>query len=718
MEPFRFLCRAVILITLLTNSACGSGDSAANKPQKTDLRPCSAFDLATASTVTLKDAFANLSFNGPVALLGHPSEADRWYVVEQGGTVRTFSGSDATRSTVFIDISDRVSSGGEAGLLGMAFHPDFDTNRIFHLSYTGPGSPLMSHISAFVANDSLSADPQSETMILNLAQPFLNHNGGGIAFGPDGFLYIGFGDGGSGGDPQENGQNPHTLLGALLRIDINQSDSARGLPYSIPAGNPFAGSRNCASAGGCPEVFAYGLRNPWRWSFDRDTGELWVGDVGQDAWEEVDRIMAGSNYGWNIMEGNHCYAGDGCDQQNLILPVTEYGHDEGNSITGGYVYRGSAMPDLIGDYIFGDFGSGRIFRIIDAAQGGAQVEELLLTGVNIASFGEDRSGELFVLSYGDGRIYRLAPQSSAVANIPKRLSETGYFQSSDPTQPVDCFIPYQVNAPFWSDGAQKERWLGLPSESVIDNADDTDWRFPAGSVLIKNFWLDNRPIETRLLVQHAEGQWAGYSYKWNEDGSDALLTTGKTVSINGQDWIYPSQSDCLKCHTSAAGRSLGLETAQLNATQSYPDSGETQNQLIYLDEKGLLSTHLGTPTDSLPILPDPFDASMDPTRRARAYLYTNCSQCHRPNGPTPVSMDLRYDTAFNAMDICNVPVSNTDLNIADARILAPGDQQRSLLLQRMQRRDRFAMPPLSSSIVDENGAELLRMWITNQTTCQ
>jgi uncharacterized repeat protein (TIGR03806 family) len=714
MTLLRFFSRKGLSVILITLLSCGS--SGTQNPHATP-EPCVAFDPAVTSTVTLVNAFSNLRFDKPVALLSHPFEENRWYVVEQGGTVRTFSGENPTSSDIFIDISDRVVSGGEAGLLGMAFHPDFTTNRLVYLSYTGPGSPLTSHVSSFAADDARTADPQSETVLLNIAQPYGNHNGGGIAFGLDGFLYVGFGDGGSGGDPQSNGQNLRTLLGAMLRLDVNRNDTMRGTPYAVPSGNPFSSSLNCASGSGCPEIYAYGLRNPWRWSFDRDTGDLWVGDVGQNAWEEINRLEAGGNYGWNTMEGNHCYNASNCDQSDLILPVAEYGHDRGNSVTGGYVYRGSAMSHLLGDYIFGDFGSGRIWHIIDAAQNGTQVKELISSGLNISSFAEGLDGELYAVSFGDGQIYRLTPENPAASNIPRRLSETGYFQPKDLKQPIDCFIPYRVNAPFWSDNARKERWLGLPAKAAINIADNANWRFPVGSVLIKSFRLNGRLIETRLLIHHVNGRWAGYSYEWNADQTDAVLTTGKTVEISGRNWIFPGRSDCLQCHTAAAGRSLGLETAQLNGPQTYPSSGTTKNQLTFLNDNKLLTPPLAGNPGASPSLPDPMDESATLAQRARAYLHTNCAQCHRPTGPTPVSMDLRYNTPLAAMDIYDAPVGNTDLGMDAARLLAPGDPNRSILLQRMRRRDSFAMPPLASSLVDEAGAQLLQSWISRQTTC-
>jgi glucose/arabinose dehydrogenase len=379
------------------------------------LAACSKHDKATPvggapSGITLARAFPNLSFSHPVLMLQAPGDASRVFVVEQAGTVRVFPNSDsATASTVFINISDRVdSSAPEAGLLGMAFDPDFASNGRVFLSYTrsGPDSttPLVSVIARYTSSDGgATLDPNSEVVLLTQDQPFVNHNGGHIIFGPDGYLYMGLGDGGSGGDPQDNAQNTNTLLGKLLRIDVRGNTA----PYGIPADNPFAAS------GGRKEIYAYGLRNPWRFQFDRATGELWLADVGQDRWEEVNRVTRGGNYGWDDREGAHCFEpASSCRTSGLIEPVAEYGHDNGRcSITGGYVYRGSAHAALAGMYLYGDFCTGEIWGL---PAGGGAPALLFAGGISISSFGEDNAGEVYVVSYGDGTLRRIAGATGGV----------------------------------------------------------------------------------------------------------------------------------------------------------------------------------------------------------------------------------------------------------------------------------------------------------------
>ena len=357
----------------------------------------------------LREAFPNLSFNHLTEIVSAPAGRDRLYAATQAGVIYQFPNDPAVEQpVVFLDVSDRVVDGGERGLLGLAFHPDYETNGYFYVNYTA-GNPLQTRISRFsrLSTNPDQANPASEQVLLTYTQPFENHNGGKIAFGPDGFLYISSGDGGSGGDPLNNAQNRQNLLGKILRIDVNAP--AGNLPYGIPPDNPFAGN----TQGFREEIFAYGLRNVWKFSFDRDTGRLWAADVGQNSREEIDLITNGGNYGWRIMEGTTCYnPSSGCNPAGLILPVYEYTHASGlgRSITGGYVYRGSSLPALQGKYIYADYVSGNIWAL-ELREDGTVAENTLLrnAGFLVSSFGEDQNQELLVLSHGaGGKIYRLA----------------------------------------------------------------------------------------------------------------------------------------------------------------------------------------------------------------------------------------------------------------------------------------------------------------------
>ncbi|MGZ7188670.1 MAG: PQQ-dependent sugar dehydrogenase [Halobacteriota archaeon] len=351
----------------------------------------------------VETAFPHLHFSNPVGIYSAGDGGNRLFVVEQGGVIKVFDNSpNATTASVFLNLSDKVLSGGELGLLGLAFDPHFSQNGHFYVYYTAD-NPLRSVISRFSVSpvNGSHAEANSEKIVLQVPQPYPNHKGGQMAFGRDGYLYIGLGDGGGEGDPLGNGQNLSTLLGKILRIDVNSESP--GLNYSIPRDNPFVGNTNGYRA----EIYAYGFRNPWKFSFDPATGRLWVGDVGQDRIEEIDVVLNGRNYGWNVMEGSLCYSPlSGCNQTGLELPVWQYNHSVGYAVIGGFVYRGAAHPDLEGAYIYGDYGSGRIWALWYNGTGAPANAELALTGLNISSFGVDSHNELFICAL-DGNIYKL-----------------------------------------------------------------------------------------------------------------------------------------------------------------------------------------------------------------------------------------------------------------------------------------------------------------------
>jgi len=348
-------------------------------------------------------AFLNLSFSHPVGLHSVEDGTNRLFLVEQEGTIQVFENiRNVSVTQVFLDIRDLVLFGGEQGLLGLAFHPNFAQNGNFYVDYVAnnPRRTVIARFSVSSSNPN-QADRNSELVLLEVAQPYENHNGGQIAFGPDGYIYIALGDGGSAGDPQDNGQNRTVLLGKILRINVDSSSA--GLNYSIPSDNPFVGN----TEGFREEIYAYGLRNPWRFSFDSLTSRLWVADVGQDRMEEIDIVEKGKNYGWNIMEGTLCYSPpEGCNQTGRELPVWEYGHDLGYSATGGFVYHGSELSELEDAYIYGDYGSGRIWALQHRGVNQTINTALVDTTLNISSFGIDQQNELYICDY-NGRIYRL-----------------------------------------------------------------------------------------------------------------------------------------------------------------------------------------------------------------------------------------------------------------------------------------------------------------------
>jgi uncharacterized repeat protein (TIGR03806 family) len=705
-----------------------------------DERPSNTTCLAgeapgTALSLQAQRVFPNLSFTQPIFMLQEPESGARWYVVEKGGVVRVFdNNANASTSRVFLDISSRFNSdpgslNDERGLLGMAFHPDWPDNPRAYLFYTGTHVTLglVDRVSEFRSTDggnTLSAGTELE--ILNVDDPAENHNGGHLEFGPDGLLYIGIGDGGSGNDPFGtigNAQNLRTLLGKMLRIDV--SAASAGTPYTIPSTNPFAANPRCTGGTGsadCPEIFAYGLRNPWRWSIDDVSGELWLNDVGQLDREEVDRIVLGGNYGWRCREGtlttgNDCAANP---NTNYIPPVAEYGRDIGGSTTGGYVYRGSAIPALVGRYVFADFGNGYVFHIPRDTPPTLRLTVSMAaidSGLHIASFGEDVNGELYLVHLSGGTLHRIVQGAGGGRQIPTQLSQTGCVNPANPTQPAAGLIPYAPNAPFFSDGAVKTRWLALPNGQRINVNDEDDFEFPNGSVLVKNFTLGTRLVETRLFMRHDNGNWAGYTYEWNAGGTEATrVIGGKTVTVAGQTWEFPSEAQCLVCHTDAAGRTLGLEIGQLNGNFGYP-TGRTANQLSTLDAIDTLTPPLAAPPAQLPVIPDPF-GSAPLGERARAWLHTNCANCHRPGGGAQSNMDLRYTTALSATNACDVAPALGDLGVTpDPRLIAPGSAARSVVVARVDRTGTGAMPPLARHQIDTQGVQLLTQWINGLGSC-
>jgi len=631
-----------------------------------------------------------------------------------------FDPDNATSVSIFLDLSGVVRTNSEGGLLGMAFHPDYPLVQEVFLYYTRnhSGPPMRTVISRFILDSVASPGAGTvEQVLLEVDQDFDNHDGGDIAFGADRLLYIGLGDGGSGGDPNERAQDTRHLLGSFLRIDV----IGTGADYNIPPGNPFNNNSKCGpglNASDCPEIYAWGMRNPWRWSFDPPTGVLWAGDVGQGAWEEIDQIVLGGNYGWDCREGAHDFETNGCGGP-FVEPVSEYGHANGNvSITGGFVYRGADIPALIGRYVFADFASGRIWALQSDGQGGFANEELLDSSTGPSSFGVDQDGELYFTDYNNGRIMGLITSGGGVDPVPDLLSDSGCTDAADITTPYAGLVPYDINAPFWSDAALKDRHIGLPNGQTISIGADDDWEFPAGTVLVKNFRLNGRLIETRHLMRHPDGVWAGYTYEWNATETEATrVRGGKIEMIDGQDWVFPDEAECLRCHTTVAGVALGPETAQLNRDFTYPSTGRTHNQLETLDEIVMFSSPLPGDPGTLPSMPDPQDTSAETGDRARAYLHTNCAQCHQPGGPTPVDIDLRYTTLLSNTNACDTAPQAGGLGLVNPRIIAPGDALRSVLLERTTLRDSQGMPPLGSTIVDADGVTLLTNWINGLANC-
>lgn len=702
----RFSNAAVVLACAWMLQACDNGPAPENA-NETCVAPAQLVqdDLST----QLVAAFPQLPvLSSLVGLLQAPGN-DRWYAITQEGRIYWFTNSSsANQLNLLIDLRSVVRNSGEMGLLGMAFHPNFISNNEVYVSYSDSRHEGRSTFSRFIANGTNEINISTEQVILTVEQPAANHNGGQIVFGQDGMLYIGLGDGGGAGDTYGNGQNMEALLGKLLRIDVTNTAT-----YTIPADNPFVGIPNVR-----PEIYASGLRNPWRFSFDKQTGELWLADVGQNVLEEVNLIIKGGNYGWPIMEGTSCFQTTPCNQTGLQLPVAEYSHQGGDcSVSGGFVYRGTESAALAGRYLYGDFCTGRLRSTVANELQQYVTQELLLTGMNIPGFAQDTQGEVYALNYSGGAgegIYRLTATSGGTSStIPEKLSETGCFADTAQKTVVEGVLPYNVTTALWSDGADKTRFLAVPTTQKVQVLSDGDFDFPVGSVLIKNFLHDDQYLETRLFMRHQNG-WGGYSYEWLPDQSDALLVEdGKTLNAGDFFHIIPSPGQCFECHTSAAHLSLGVEASQLNFDYTYP-TGKSGNQNTALYKAGYLQSQ-PTANQITPLAAiDNTSASID--LRARSYLHANCSGCHRPGGPAS-QMDFRIQTAFSSTGSCNVEPSAGALGIENARLIAPGDPSRSIVLQRMLALDENRMPPLASLSVDASATDVIAQWISEMVAC-
>ncbi|MBA2113480.1 PQQ-dependent sugar dehydrogenase [Bremerella alba] len=686
--------------------------------------------------------FPNLKFQRPVEVTSPEDGTNRLFVVEQEGTIRVFEyRDDVENAELFLDLHDvTLRKGNEEGLLGLAFHPKFQENGQFFVYYsTQPRTSVVSRFTVSKDNPN-QADRQSEEIVFKLDQPFSNHNGGSIRFGPDGYLYVGLGDGGDAHDPFANGQNLETLLGSILRIDVDRKDKGRG--YAIPQDNPFVEREDARG-----EIWAYGLRNPWRISFDRENGDLWTGDVGQNRFEEVNRIVKGGNYGWNKREGMHSFEPQSpAKETELIDPLAEYFRNEGISVTGGVVYRGPTLKEYDGAYFYADYVSGNVWDLRADGNTTTSNRRVAETGLQISAFGEDQNGEMLLCSF-DGHLYRLTKRDidfkAAKKNFPQKLSETGLFDSVAKNIPAQGVIPYELNMPFWSDYTVKDRYVALPKDKSVVYHERDQWEFPVGTVFVKTFWMhqdraqleDPRRLETRLLVHSPDG-WQGYTYVYHDDQSEATLLEGSALkplpikTAEGsfeQRYYFPSRSDCMACHTKEAGFVLGLNSRQMNHPLDY--HGQRENQLAMLNRLNVFTQPLSNNAEEIERFPEwqfgNLDRSNDPqhvesaletpqgetTALARAWLDVNCAVCHRPDGIAPGKRHLQFHADLAKMNLLNQQPLQGQMTPPGGTVVKPGQPYLSELLIRAAHRGVRQMPPLASNVADPRGIEVLRKWI-------
>jgi uncharacterized repeat protein (TIGR03806 family) len=673
----------------------------------------------------VEKTFTRLTWKSPLYLAEEPG-TDRLWVVQGGNEsdqgsriVRVEDDPAADKSEVVLDVARRL-------IYSVCFHPDYASNGLIYVFSNGPsGAPDRSNrITRYTVGRQppRGVDPKSEEVVIEWKSA--GHDGGDMTFGRDGLFYLTTGDGTSDSDTWDSGQTLDDLLGSVLRIDVDRREGGR--PYAIPPDNPFV-----KTPGARPEIWAYGLRNPWRMCSDPGTGHLWVGNNGQDLWETAYLVRRGDNYGWSVYEGSHpFYLERRRGPTPHVAPTIEHPHSEFRSLTGGVVYRGKVLPELDGAYIYGDYSNGRIWGMKHDGERPTWHRELADTSLQIAAFRVDHRGELLIVDHGGG-LYRLVPRPKGEKQppFPVLLSQTGLFSSTEKGEVDPAVLPYSVNAPGWNDGAHAERFLAVPGAAKVGFDSGRAWSFPDGSALVQTLSLEREPgragsrfrVETRVLLRQ-QGEWEGYSYRWNPEQTDATLVPkgGEVAEFERggpqaagdaarQSWRFPARAECMGCHSRAANFVLGVTGSQLN--RDHDHGGTIDNQLRALDHVGFFSGALPKAPIDLERLVDPGDATQDLERRARTYLHVNCSVCHVEAGGGNAKMELGLGTPREKMNLLGARPQHDTFGLVDAMLVAPGDPGRSVLLQRVSRRGRGQMPPLVTSRVDEAAVKLLRDWI-------
>lgn len=686
-------------------------------------------------------AFAGVKFDEPLCLIRLP-KSRTLAISERQGKVYFFDPADPVNSKHLVLDTGRAN-------LGLAFHPKFAENGEFFVTtlqqFTDePGLIRVSRYKLSQQNPP-KADAASEEPIIQWRAN--GHRGGCLEFGPDGYLYIAVGDGSGIADERVTGQDITDLYASLLRIDVNGRQGE--LPYRIPEDNPFVGQKvNGEDARG--EVWAYGLRQAWKFSFDSQTNELWTGDVGQDLWESVHLIRKGGNYGWSVKEGSHPFRPQRpLGPTPIIPPIVEHPHVDYRSITGGYVYHGDRLKELQGAYIYGDYDTGKVAALRYENGQVTDHRELADTQLRIVDFGQDADGELYLVDHIGGQLHRLVPTPPQPANAPRfphKLSETGLFASTKDHIPAPGVIPYSVNAALWSDGAEKLRLLAVPGDAQIEFETVTypqpapgslpGWRFPHGTVLVKTFSLEmeegnpasTRRLETRLLHHEripgsdevGAQMWHGYTYVWNEAQTDAVL-----LDKNGRDemytirqkdgterkqaWHFPSRAECTLCHTMSAKYVLGVTTQQMNRDHDY--GGVIANQIATLNHIGMFTRPVEKSPEELAKLADYHDEQAALDDRARAYLHANCAHCHRKWGGGNAEFQLLSSLPLAETGTIGTLPGQGTFELNDPRIVVPGHPERSLVFFRMQKLGLGRMPHIASTVIDEEGTALIKAWL-------
>jgi glucose/arabinose dehydrogenase/mono/diheme cytochrome c family protein len=725
-------------------------------------------DLPAAAGYTTENALGTLTFSQPIAIATPPGETNRLFVVERTGKIQVVTNlSTAPSAQVFLDLPAFLTATGggtlstvsEQGFLGLAFHPNYAQNGYFYIFYSvtineNGTDRTFERVARFTRsqNNANQADTSTFFPLISQLDEAGNHNGGDLHFGPDGYLYISVGDEGGANDQFDNARFINKdFFSAILRIDVDKKpgslppnahsqgsttfpSAVHAAAYTIPPDNPFIGATshngNTFNANTVrTEIFATGMRNPYRFCFDPPTGRMFVADVGQDAWEEIDLVTAGGDYGWSYFEATHDGPRIGTKPLGVAYasPIYEYGHGtgnfQGNSVTGGLVYRGSRLTELFEAYVFADYVSGRMWALRQT--NGTWSASLLTTDANIVGFGIDpRNGDALFADIVDGRIARLARSGTTGTNPPALLSQTGAFSNLATLTPNAGILPYTPNVAFWSDYAVKTRWFSIPKASAtIGFNQNGNWSFPTGAVWVKHFDFETRrgdptsrrKLETRFIVKTATGSY-GITYRWRSDQTDADLVAEDglsetlNVEVNGspttQTWRYPSRSECRTCHTAVAGHVLSFNTRQLNRT----NAGENVNQIKSINDLGYFSSPVSG-INNFPAFATATDTSQSLEWRARSYFAVNCVQCHQPGGAALGNWDARPTTPTLSANMINGILADDRGDTAN-RFVKPNDTAHSMALKRIKGEGVPRMPPLATNELDPTAIQLLTDWIT------
>ena len=660
-------------------------------------------------------AFPALEFKMCVDMVTSP-ESERWFVVEQFGKILSFPKSnDVTQADLVIDFAKAIP--GVEQVYSMAFHPNFKHNRYCYVCYIkAPNLEDGTHVARFKLLDTSppTIDVASEETLVTWWSG--GHNGCHLLFGPDGYLYISAGDANAANPPDifKTGQDLSDIPASILRIDVDHADD--GKSYRIPADNPFVNTPGTRG-----EIWAFGLRNPWRMSFDRKTRDLWCGDVGWEMWEMLHRIERGGNYGWSLTEAHQPINSELKPGPTPILrPVTVHPHTESTSITEGLTFYGKRLQELYGTHIYSDYDTGKFWGL--RYEGGTVVSriELADTTHRVVGFAEDNDGEFYFLDHTAGTIHRLVanPRMGESLNFPRTLSQTAIFESAAEQLPAPGVVGYSIQAEMWADGASSQRWVAIPNDQHI-GSQSPNWSFPKNSVLVKSLMLETRRgdptsrrrVETQLL--HFDGtDWMPYAYQWNESQTDAALVGAagaeqefvieESGSQRIQTWHFAGRAECQRCHNKYSGTVLGFNVPQLHREGA-------ASQLDQFARMGLITNEV--PREQRICLANPNDKSASLDARARAYLHVNCAHCHRMSAGGAVLSYIHFDLPLDKTNMLAAP-SQGDFKMQNAKVIAPSEPFRSVLLYRMSKLGGGKMPRLGSAEIDSDGIALIADWIS------